>query len=335
MRRLKRRGEPVTRRRRNALRKASLFLVAVLGVSIVAIYAWYLREMRVIRTVLISQSGLAETQRGPMEYATGGNGAPVLVVHGAGGGYDQGRLIADVFLSDGYRWIAPSRFGYLRTPIPPDASTAAQGEAFAALLDALDVKRVAVLAMSGGVPPALQFAANHPERVTALILLSSAPYTPLTDEEADLPAPLWLYDALFATDLPYWALTKVTRRSLDVVFDVGAGQRPLMTAGEEAFVDAMVESFMPVTERREGLANEVAAIDPTERIPIEKIAAPTLIIHARDDGITAFSNAEFTAAGIAHAQFQPLPHGGHLLLGHHDEVASQIAAFLDANAPGE
>ena len=322
----------MTRQQKNAFRRASLFLVAALGVGIVATYAWYLQEMRAIRTVVISQSGVEETRAGPIEYATGGSGPAVLVVHGAGGGYDQGRLMAEAFLGDAYSWIAPSRFGYLRSPLPADASTFAQGEAFAALLDALDIERVAVLAMSGGVPPALQFAANHQDRISALILLSSASYAPLTDEGADLPVPLWLYDALFATDFPYWALTKAARGGLEAVFDVGAAQRALMTARERSFIDAMIDGFLPVTERREGLGNEVAAIDPTARIPIEAITAPTLIIHARDDGITDFAIADFTAAGIAHAEFQPLSAGGHLLLGHHAEVAARISAFLRAHA---
>jgi 2-hydroxy-6-oxonona-2,4-dienedioate hydrolase len=44
----------------------------------------------------------------------------VLIVHCAGGGYDQGLAFGEP-LSSGWRIIAMSRFGYLRTPLPPDA----------------------------------------------------------------------------------------------------------------------------------------------------------------------------------------------------------------------
>jgi 2-hydroxy-6-oxonona-2,4-dienedioate hydrolase len=39
-------------------------------------------------------------------------------------------------VGDGYRIIAPSKFGYLRSPLPADGSHVAQAETLAALLDA-------------------------------------------------------------------------------------------------------------------------------------------------------------------------------------------------------
>jgi len=72
---------------------------------------------------------MVATARGPIEYAVQGHGIPVLAVHGAGGGYDQGLLVAGNAFGEGYQVIAPSRFGYLRTPVPPDVSPAAQADA--------------------------------------------------------------------------------------------------------------------------------------------------------------------------------------------------------------
>jgi pimeloyl-ACP methyl ester carboxylesterase len=42
----------------------------------------------------------------------------VLVIHGSGGGFDQGGPIARASFGDGLRWIAPSRFGRLRSGVP-------------------------------------------------------------------------------------------------------------------------------------------------------------------------------------------------------------------------
>ena len=53
-----------------------------------------------------------------------GDGPPVLIVHDAGGGHDQGLDFAAPLVDSGFRAIAMSRFGYLRTPIPTDASPA-------------------------------------------------------------------------------------------------------------------------------------------------------------------------------------------------------------------
>src|SRR5262245_51229467 len=132
-------------------RRAALWIVGALAVGAIATYLAYTRDMRATRDRLAAGSQVIATRHGPIEYTSWGEGPAVLVIHGAGGGYDQGVAIARAFGGDGFRWISPSRFGYLRTPLPADASTAAQADAFADLLDALNIKRVAILAFSGGV----------------------------------------------------------------------------------------------------------------------------------------------------------------------------------------
>ncbi|WP_209426669.1 alpha/beta hydrolase [Pararhodobacter sp. SW119] len=63
--------------------------------------------------------------------------------------------------------------------------------------------------------------------------------------------------------------------------------------------------------------------------------SPVLIVHARDDRITPFSTAHFTAERIETAEVQTFDTGGHLLLGHHDAVRRRIADFLAAHTqPG-
>lgn len=71
--------------------------------------------------------------------------APLLMIHGSGGGHDQGMAFARPFSSEGMRVIAVSRFGYLGAPLPADASPAAQADANICLLDALGVDRAAVI----------------------------------------------------------------------------------------------------------------------------------------------------------------------------------------------
>ena len=222
--------------------------VAALG----ATYALYRQDMRAITERMSAESRVVQTRHGPVEFAAVGTGLPMLVAHGAGGGYDQGLSIARAFSGEGFRWIAPSRFGYLRTPLPIEASTVAQADAFAALLDELGVDRVAILAMSGGVPPALQFALRYPARISALVLLSSAPYTPLTAAQQQLPIPSWLYEAIFSSDFPYWALTKVARSSLETIFDVKPAVLAKLTPAERGSSRAPLMRLRPL--RRERMA---------------------------------------------------------------------------------
>ena len=100
-----------------------------------------------------------------------GDRACHLAIHGAGGGFDQSLDLAHDFLGSGFRVVAPSRFGYLRTPLPADASPMAQADAHACLLDALNLQKVVVIGGSMGAPSAMQLCIRHPERCSALILL--------------------------------------------------------------------------------------------------------------------------------------------------------------------
>ena len=119
---------------------------------------------------------LIETRCGSIEYQEAGTGVPLLAVHGMGGGYDRGLALGAPLAKQGVRVIAMSRFGYLRTPMPIDASSEAQAEAYMCLLDALGIKQAAVMGYSAGAPSALQLAIRHPDRVSALVLLVPIAY---------------------------------------------------------------------------------------------------------------------------------------------------------------
>jgi pimeloyl-ACP methyl ester carboxylesterase len=101
-----------------------------------------------------------------------GPGLPLLLVHGVVGGCDVPRSWR-ALIPNGYRIIAPSRFGYLGADMPPDPSVAAQAGVFAAFLDALDVERATVLGFSAGSSSCVQLALRHPDRVEALVLVAA------------------------------------------------------------------------------------------------------------------------------------------------------------------
>src|SRR5687767_4134153 len=146
-----------------------IVIAGLLGV----ISASYGNDIQNARDRVATGAKMVDTRCGPIEYAEAGKGPAVLVVHGSGGGYDQGMDFGKSLAGNGFRVIAMSRFGYLRTPLPADASAAAQADAHACLLDALGIRRAAVAAVSAGAPSALQFAIRHPDRTTGLVLLRS------------------------------------------------------------------------------------------------------------------------------------------------------------------
>jgi 2-hydroxy-6-oxonona-2,4-dienedioate hydrolase len=113
-------------------KNVALALVAIVLIGAAGALTAYQVEIRRIRAKVLAGGQIAETAAGQIEYAIAGTGTPLLSIHGADGGYDQGLLIAAALMGDGFEAIAPSRFGYLRTPVPSDASPAAQADAYAA-----------------------------------------------------------------------------------------------------------------------------------------------------------------------------------------------------------
>ena len=96
----------------------------------------YRRDLKAARARLAAvERHVISTKWGAVEYAERGRGDLVLVVHGIFHNCVGGLLCARDLLPN-RRVIAPSRFGYLGSSMPPNATPAAQADAFAALLEA-------------------------------------------------------------------------------------------------------------------------------------------------------------------------------------------------------
>ena len=96
-------------------------------------------------------SQLIPTPYGAMEYAIAGTGPPLLMIHGTGGGFDQGLTFAAAIMRRGHQIISPSRFGYLRSGYPADPSSEDQADAFVRLLDHLRIDRIPVAREASGI----------------------------------------------------------------------------------------------------------------------------------------------------------------------------------------
>ena len=93
-----------------AKRKISWTLLTVVPASLAVagalVYRRYRRDLTAARARVSSGSRLVNTPSGLIEYADVGTGAPVLVIHGAGGGFDQGLEFARPLIDAGFRVIA-------------------------------------------------------------------------------------------------------------------------------------------------------------------------------------------------------------------------------------
>lgn len=313
-------------------RTVAIFIGLLVVVLSALVYTNYQGDIHQARERISVGSQIVETPCGPIEYAVAGSGPPLLVVHGAGGGFDQGLDFTEALVRSGFRIIAMSRFGYLRTPLPADASAPAQADAHACLLDALNIRRAAVIGASAGAPSSMQFALRHPKRTAALVLLVPAAYVPRPGGAPPMQTPAgnkFLFDTVLQSDFLFWAAPRFARQTvIRTIFATPPAVVENASADERARVAQVIERILPISPRRLGLLNDTAVTSSLPRYELERIAVPTLIMSVADDLYGTFDGARYSAEHIPRARFIGYPSGGHLWVGHHKEVMSEIASFL-------
>jgi 2-hydroxy-6-oxonona-2,4-dienedioate hydrolase len=318
------------------LTRAAIVLAALVVGSGALIYSRYSKDINAARARISSGSQIVNTACGPIEYGEYGKGPPLLMVHGAGGGFDQGLDFGRTLVPGGFRVIAPSRFGYLRTPLPADASPMAQADAHACLLDALGLRTVSVIGGSAGAPSSMQLCLRHPDRCSSMVLLFPLAYFPHpTDESQQHPSALMLsvMNTTLKSDFLFWAASKLAP---DVMM------RTILATPVEDFRKApkdeqeraieVLRHILPVTPREKGLRNEAAIAGALPRYELERFRVPTLVIAAEDDLYGTYKSGRYTAQNVPGARFVGYPTGGHLLLGHRKDVSSELNQFLKGSA---
>ena len=268
-----------------------------------------------------SGSQVAQTACGPIEYATVGEGIPVLEVHGIFGGFDQGLVAARPVLGDGFRIIAPSRFGYLGTHLPADASPESQADAHACLLDHLGIDHAAVMAHSAGSLSAIHLALRHPERVAPLVLM-----VPAAPGPGPMAPPRPVVRALFQTDALFWLLATFFPSSLPI----GVPKGLKLTPDDRAEISRIMETLLPATSRRDGFLFDMFVSAPTinSGLPFGEISVPALVVTAPDDPLASPENVRRLATLIPNARLFEAPCGGHLLLGQAEVVGDEVKRFI-------
>jgi 2-hydroxy-6-oxonona-2,4-dienedioate hydrolase len=297
----------------------------------VVVAIWFGIDTKHAYTRISGHSALMSSPLGDIEFKRGGAGIPVLVIHGSGGGYDQGELIAKTILGDQFAWIAPSRFGYLRSTFRKDATFDDQAKAYAHLLDNLGLQTVSVLALSHGGPSALLFAARYPERVSSLILLSCGVASSSDTNQTEANQKGDALTMIFKFEILYWALSKFLRKRLMQLMGAGESVIATLTKEQRTIINKVIDGMAPVFPRYAGVAFDNKAGMPNERVA--EIRVPTLIVHAMDDKLQLYHNAEYAAANIPGARLVSFARGGHLLLAvEQAAVQVEVRRFILAHA---
>ena len=312
----------------DALKLIGLAALTGAGIAAYSIRRMFRHDMEDINAELDRESTLVELYHGLIEYGREGQGQPCLVIHGAGGGYDQGLYVGRELFGSGHDVIAPSRFGYLRSCLPENPRPDVQAHALAELLDHLKIPSAIVLGISAGAPSAIELALRHPEHVRALILVVPRAYAPGVEVTAERDAanrPI-AEMVLKGQDFAWWTATKLARRRLLRFLGVPAAVYDAADPLEQDRLNWIATRILPPSRRMRGIvADSAARIEPW---PLEKIAVPTLVVSAKDDLFNTLPGARWTAEHVPEAELLVLETGGHLLCGQAEEVRARIAEFL-------
>ncbi len=301
-------------------KRTALVVEAVIAASTTAIIGFTVayktwRKQELVR--LQTGSTLIETNAGLVEYTLTGHGPAVLIAHGTPGGYDLGVGLAGLIALPDLTFISVSRPGYLRTPLDSGQTPAQQAHLYAALLDTLGIARATIIGISGGGPSSIEFALRHPERCSGLVLISGVARRYIEGGlKQEMPAWKRFFREIYERVTSFEPLLYLTLPIAKLPFMLPA-------------TDALLHSVMLQDQRTVGLANDSEQFARIVGYPLERISAPTFVMHGTADEEVAFSDGEMVARKVPNVRFFVVPGGSHLAFyTHAKEVMPQLRDFL-------
>ena len=275
-------------------------------------------------------SQIAQTRKGPIEYTLQGTGPVVLVCHGTSSNCFSTEL-AGPLVEAGFNVLIPSRPGYGRTPSEVGRSNRQAAEALVALLDSLEIQACSVVAISGGGPTGVALAANHPERVQRLVLIEANTHTEGRQNESAYRSQKAFYGPLHGV---MWRLLGLAsglapRRMARQTLAIFSSHDP-----EDAMKQLPAEDIAAIRRFYQGRSSRQEALnDLTHSVGAEllqKVSAPALVVHSREDASIPFSHAEWSLQHIPDAELCESGFTGHFFwIGpDYQEICRRLVAFL-------
>jgi 2-hydroxy-6-oxonona-2,4-dienedioate hydrolase len=323
------RGEPRKRRRS---RIAWGFALAAMLIGGAAVAKAYRADRLSALERITGKSLLIQTRHGSVEYAEAGSGPPLLMIHGTGGGFDQGLAFSQATIKQGIRVIAPSRFGYLRSSWPTQPSSENQADAFVDLLDHLKLDKVVVAGGSAGALSAVQFALRHPERTSGLILIVPAANVEGHDPNEMNPTQEWLVRRLMTSDFLFWAAKEVMgKQMIGLLLATDADLLARATPAERRRAYEILDQILPISRRWRGMLNDAKLAGHPARVDFRQLRVPLLLLSADDDRFNTGPTARAIARQVPGSQLIIYPTGGHIFLGRQEDSAMNTARFIRAH----
>jgi proline iminopeptidase len=277
--------------------------------------------------------------RAKLYYREIGQGQPIIVLHG-GPDFDHSYLLPDLDrLSDSFRLVYYDQRGRGKSADnvqPEDVTIQSEFEDLEGLREYFRLESVAVLGHSWGGVLAMEYAIRHPDRVSHLILMNTAPAShddlmlfrqDRRKRDADdieklkaLRTTAKYQEGDHETDADYYRIHfRATVRQPELLERVVKSLRLNVTK----------EGIVKAREIEERLYNETWLLSEYDLIPkLKRLSIPALIIHGDYDFIP-IECAVHIAQAIPGARFVLLRECGHFsYIERPDEVRKEITDFL-------
>jgi pimeloyl-ACP methyl ester carboxylesterase len=250
-----------------------------------------------------ARSRFVETEGARLYVEEAGDGQAVVFLHP---GLWDGRSWNEQFglFSRTYRVLRFDFRGYGRSSRPESGQSYSHVDDLAAVMDAASVERAALVGCSMGGSTAIDFALEHPSRLSALVLAASGlnafddRLTP--QEEAELE----LLNAPVAEAMEAGDMERAERARLRIWAPLGTESEAGRRITEIAF-DNIHEMTMDESGRRD--------ISPPAIERLEQIKAPTLVLPADKDPLVFRRLSAILADRIPDARLVQIPETDHVV----------------------
>jgi pimeloyl-ACP methyl ester carboxylesterase len=245
---------------------------------------------------------IAHTANGSIEYTWLGDGPVILACHGTSSDCHSNDGYAPL-LEAGFSVLTPSRPGYGHTPSEAGTSAKEGAEALIALLDILDIKKCALMAISGGGPTGIALAANWPQRIDSFVLIAAISRPEVRPNEPNYQSQVAFYGPMHNVTWTMLQLMsrlspKTMARQTMAIFSNHDPQEALRRLTPDDIKN--ICRFYRRHSSRKGALNDLKHTVGKELL--QKVKVPTLVIHSREDKSVPFSHAEWSLTHIPNSE---------------------------------
>ena len=295
-----------------------ILLALVLASAAGAFARWPLRCVSALSQARLFLQGVHSRSRTveglETHYLEGGQGEPVVLVHGLGSqALDWARLLPRL-VKAGYHVYAMDLPGYGSTAAPPDRSYSIPEQArfVESFLTALGLDRVALLGISMGGWISATVALEQPQRVTRLVLMDSAGFP-------------------FQRDFDLAVLAPKTPAEVDALMSlVTPHPTPIPLFVKEDVIRHFAKRRWVVERALRSMADTTGYLDSR----LSSLKVPLLLVWGKQDALTPLALGEAMHRAVPDSVLEVYEGCGHVApMFCEPRVGPNIIRFLSGNGP--